>query len=111
MPLARRSRSADLDEIKQQVASDQQLPFIENQIQIPDARIEYDLARKGDQDMDQGSLSGHRDIEVLTAVYHPGHLRSKAQAGFRLYASASDRATLAARVEDEHHLLDQILDL
>jgi hypothetical protein len=93
----------DLNEIKQQVAERFDLPFVDNGIQIPDARIEYDL--------DQGSRSGHQDIEVLTAAYRPGHLRNKAQAGFHLYASSADRATLSARVEDDHHLLDHILEL
>jgi len=93
----------DIHEIKQQIAQQLELPFVNNGIQIPDARIDYDL--------DQGSRSGHADVEVLTAAYRPGHLRNKAQAGFHVYASASDRATLTARAEDEHHLLDQILEL
>jgi hypothetical protein len=93
----------DLNEIKQQVAERFDLPFVDNGIQIPDARIEYDT--------DQGSRSGHADIEVLTAAYRPGHIRGKAQAGFSLYASASDRATLTAKIENEHHLLDNILEL
>ena len=93
----------DMNEIKQQVAHDRDLPFVNNGIQIPDVRIEYDL--------DQGSRSGHQDIEVLTAAYRPGHLQGKAQAGFRLYASGADRATLTAKIENEHHLLDNILEL
>jgi hypothetical protein len=101
----------DINEIKQQVAAQLDLPFVNDGIQIPDARIEYDLARDGNQDIDQGSQTGHQDIEVLTAAYHPGHLRGKAQAGFHLYASSSDRATLTAKVEGEHHLLDNILEL
>ena len=75
----------DMAEIKQQVAQQFELPYINEGIQIPDARIEYD--------MDQGSRTGHEDIEVLTAAYRPGHLRAKAQAGFRAYASSSDRAS------------------
>jgi hypothetical protein len=101
----------DMNEIKRQVAKRFDLPFVNNGIQIPDARIDYDLDRKGGQDMDQGPRSGHADIEVLTAAYQPGHLRGKAQAGFRLYASAADRATLTAKIEGEHHLLDNILEL
>jgi DNA-binding transcriptional ArsR family regulator len=93
----------DLAEIKQQVAERFELPFTDGSIQIPDARIEYDL--------DQGSRSGHQDIEVLTAAYRPGHLRGKAQARFRLFASGADRATLSAKLEDDHHLLEQILEL
>ncbi len=93
----------DMNEIKQQVARQSDLPFVNDGIQIPDARIEYDL--------DQGSRTGHQDIEVLTAAYRPGHLRNKAQAGFHVYASASDRATLTAKIEGDHHLLDNILEL
>jgi hypothetical protein len=101
----------DLSEIKRQVAQQFELPFVNNTIQVPDARIQYDLDRKGDQDPDQGSRTGHEDIEVLTAAYHAGHLRAKAQAGFRNYASSADRATLSARVEDDHHLMEHILEL
>jgi len=101
----------DITEIKQQVAGQLELPFVNGKIQIPDARIDYDLDRSTDQDLDQGSRSGHQDIEVLTAAYHAGHLRSKAQAGFRNYASASDRSTLTAKIEDDQHLMENILDL
>ena len=101
----------DLSAIKQQVAQQFDLPFVNETIQIPDARIEYDLDRKVDQDPGQGSRSGHEDIEVLTAAYHPGHLRSKAQAGFRNYASASDSASLSAKIEDDHSLMCDILEL
>jgi hypothetical protein len=101
----------DMNDIKRQTAAQFDLPFLNGGIQIPDARIEFDLEQKDDQDLDQGSRSGHADIEVLTAAYRPGHLRNKAQAGFHVYASASDRAALTARVEDEHHLLDRILEL
>jgi len=93
----------DLNEIKEQVANEFNLPYVDNQIQIPDARIEYDL--------DQGSRVGSSDIEVVTGAYRPGHLRSKAQAGFRLYAGARDRARLGRDIEDEHHMLHEILDL
>ena len=90
-------------EIKQQVAQQFELPYVNDGIQIPDARIEYD--------MDQGSRTGHENIEVLTAAYRPGHLRNKAQAGFHNYASSSDRATLTAKIEGDHHLMENILEL
>ena len=93
----------DLNEIKEHVANEFNLPYVDNQIQIPDAHIEYDL--------DQGSRVGSSDIEVVTAAYRPGHLRSKAQAGFRLYAASRDRARLGRDIEDEHHMLHEILDL
>jgi hypothetical protein len=102
-------------EIKQQVAKQFDLPYVNGGIQIPDARIEYDLPRgvdrKPEPDQDQGSRTGHEDIDVLTAAYRPGHLRNKAQAGFHVYASPSDRATLTAKIEDDHHLMENILEL
>ncbi|MGA9671398.1 MAG: hypothetical protein WBQ94_19460, partial [Terracidiphilus sp.] len=101
----------DMAEIKQQVAERFELPFVDGKIQIPDARIDYDLPLDAGQDVDQGSLTGHQDIEVLTAAYHAGHLRSKAQAGFRNYASASDRSSLTAKIEDDSRLMENILDL
>ncbi len=90
-------------EIKQQVAQQFDLPYVNDGIQIPDARIEYDL--------DQASGGSHEDIEVLTAAYRPGHLRAKAQAGFHVYASSSDRATLTAKIEGDHYLMENILEL
>jgi hypothetical protein len=98
-------------EIKQQVAEKFELPFVDGKIQIPDARIEYDQPQKDDRDMDQGSRTGQEDIEVLTAAYRPGHLRNKAQAGFHVYASSSDRATLTSKIEYDHHLMENILEL
>jgi hypothetical protein len=99
----------DMSEIKQQVAERFELPFVDGRIQIPDARIDYDLSRENDQD--QGPRTGHEDIEVLTAAYHAGHLRSKAQAGFHNYASSVDRSSLTARIEGDSHLMENILDL
>jgi hypothetical protein len=101
----------DMAEIKEQVAGKFDLPFVDGGIQIPDARIEYNLPRKHDQEIDQGPRISHEDIEVLTAAYRPGHLRNKAQAGFHVYASSSDRATLTAKIEDDHHLMERILEL
>lgn len=103
----------DMASIKEEVAAKLELPFVDGQIQIPDARIDYELPRDAERDVDadQGSRTGHEDIEVLTAAYHAGHLRSKAQAGFRNYASSADRATITARIEGDHHMMENILEL
>jgi hypothetical protein len=101
----------DMSDIKREVARQFELPYVNEGIQIPDARIEYDLPQKNNQGGDQRTSSGHQDIEVLTAAYRPGHLRNKAQAGFHLYASSSDRATLTGKIEDDHHLMENILEL
>lgn len=104
----------DMAEIKKEVAAKLELPFVNGKIQIPDARIEFDrkLDDAQSQDPDQGSRTGgHEDIEVLTAAYRPGHLRAKAQAGFRAYASSADRSSITAKIEDEHNMMRDILDL
>jgi hypothetical protein len=101
----------DIGEIKQKVAKDFELPYVNDGIQIPDARIVYDLDPKVDQDRDQGSRGGHEDIEVLTAAYSPSHLRAKSQAGFRVYASHSDRASITSKIEGDHYLMENILEL
>lgn len=103
----------DMADIKEEVAAKFELPFVDGRIQIPDARIDYELPPDVERDVDagQGPRTGHEDIEVLTAAYHAGHLRSKAQAGFRNYASASDIATLTSKIENDHHLMENILEL
>jgi hypothetical protein len=101
----------DMAEIKEQVAKQQELPFVDGRIQIPDARIEYDREPKPGEDIDQGSRTGHEDIEVLTAAYSAGHLRAKAQAGFRAYAASADRASITAKIEDDHDMMRDVLDL
>lgn len=101
----------DMAEIKQKVAKDFELPYVNDGIQIPDARIVYDLTPRNEQELDQGTRTGHEDIEVLTAAYRPGHLRAKAQAGFRAYASPADRASITAKIEGGHYLMENILEL
>ena len=100
----------EMRDIKQEVAERFDLPFVNGSIQVPDARIEFDREPKSDE-RDRGGRTGHEDIEVLTAAYRPGHLRNKAQAGFHVYASSSDRATLRAKIEDDHGLMADILEL
>jgi DNA-binding transcriptional ArsR family regulator len=106
----------DMAEIKEEVAKRQELPFVNGKIQIPDARIEFDhKAEDGQavsQDADQGARTGgHEDIEVLTAAYRRGQLRSKAQAGFRAYAAGADRSSITAKIEDDHGMMQDIFDL
>lgn len=110
----------DMAEIKEEVAKKQELPFVNGKIQIPDARIEFDRKAENSQDVsqdlkhdqDQGSRTGgHEDIEVLTAAYRRGQLRSKAQAGFRAYASGADRSSITAKIENDHDMMQDIFDL
>jgi hypothetical protein len=89
-------------EIKREVAQQFELPYVRDKIEIPDARIHYE--------MDQGARTAFSDIEVVTAAYRPGHMQAKAQAGFRMYASASDHSRLS-KIENEQHVLDWVMDL
>ncbi len=89
-----------MDEIKLEVAQQFELPYVRRKIEIPDARIHYD----------QGTRTAFSDIEVVTAAYRPGHMQAKTQAGFRLYASASDHSRLS-KIENEQHVLDWVMDL
>jgi hypothetical protein len=91
-----------MGDIKREVAEQHELPYVRDKIEIPDLRIYYDT--------DQGARTAFSDVEVVTAAYRPGHLRAKSQAGFRVYASASDRSRLAT-IEDEQHMLDWVMDL
>jgi hypothetical protein len=91
-----------MDEIKREVAQQLELPYVRDKIEIPDARIHYDT--------DQGSRSAFSDVEVVTAAYRPGHMQAKAQAGFRMYASASDHSRLG-KIENDQHMLDWVMDL
>jgi hypothetical protein len=97
--------SRRMDEIKREVAAQHELPFVREKIEIPDARIHYEV-----EDPELGSRAAFSDVEVVTAAYRPGHMRAKTQAGFRMYANASDRSRLG-RVEDEQHMLDWVMEL
>ena len=92
----------NITDIKREVAQQFDLPYVRDKIEIPDARVHYEI--------DQGARTASSDIEVVTAAYRPAHMRAKEQAGFRLYASSSDRSRLG-KVEDEQHLLDWVMDL
>jgi hypothetical protein len=97
--------SRSMDEIKREVAAQHELPFVRDKIEIPDARIHYDV-----NDPELGSRAAFSDVEVVTAAYRPAHMRAKTQAGFRMYANASDRSRLG-RIEDEQHMLDWVMEL
>jgi hypothetical protein len=97
--------SRGMDAIKREVAAQQELPFVRDKIEIPDARIHYDV-----EDQGQGSRAAFSDVEVVTAAYRPAHMRAKTQAGFHMYANASDHSRLG-KVEDEQHMLDWVMEL
>jgi hypothetical protein len=62
-------------------------------------------------DLGHGAPTGYSDVEIATAAYHVKHLSAKMQAGFRIYASGFDRATLTERIEGDYNMMQGILDL
>jgi DNA-binding PadR family transcriptional regulator len=86
---------------KQEIAEEHGLKVIDGHVVIPDLRLEYETP-----DHEQSRV----DLEVVTGNYRSGGLSSKARAGFRLYASAADRARLRAAMTDPE-IMQEIFSL
>jgi DNA-binding MarR family transcriptional regulator len=59
-------------------AREHELPYYDNQVHFPDARIEYEVV--------DGDIR-HRDIEVTTEHYRGGHASSATRSGFSIHRS------------------------
>ncbi len=70
-------------------------------VQIPDVRLEYET-REGTQ--------ARVDLELATEHYKPSQVAAKAQAGFTIYAPASQTGRLSAAL-DERGVLAEIFSL
>lgn len=55
------------------------LPIIDDHLELPDLRIEYEAA---------DGRSEHRDVELVTEHYSRGQMAGKARAGFAMYRAA-----------------------
>jgi hypothetical protein len=79
--LNRRDRPADatLETDREAFAEAQRLPIIDGHLELPDLRLEVELA-DGTRDV--------RDVEVVTEHYSHSQLAGKSQAGFALYRPA-----------------------
>jgi hypothetical protein len=77
------------------------LRVIDGAVQIPDVRLEYET-REGTQ--------ARVDLELATEHYKPSQVAAKAQAGFTIYAPASQAGRLSAALEDRG-ILAEILSL
>jgi hypothetical protein len=101
-PLAKeRPRSEEYKKRQAEVAAQHGLKVVRGHIQLPDLRIEYETP--------DGEMA-RSDLELATHHYRGGQLASKAEAGFRFYASAEDRGRISA-VFDDHHITVEILSL
>ena len=77
------------------------LRVVDGTVQIPDVRLEYET-REGTQ--------ARVDLELATEHYKPSQVAAKAQAGFTIYAPASQTGRLSAALEDRG-ILAEILSL
>lgn len=57
-------------------AEDRDLPYVDQRVQFPDFRIEYEVDGR----------ERHEDVELLTQHYRGAHAAGRASTGFRLYS-------------------------
>jgi hypothetical protein len=57
-------------------AQDRDLPYVDQRVQFPDFRIEYEVDGR----------ERHEDVELLTQHYRGAHAAGRASTGFRLYS-------------------------
>jgi hypothetical protein len=90
-PLAKAKGLPPLEYAKRQaeVAQENGLKVVQGKIPLPDLRIEYETA--------EGELT-RVDLELATHHYHGSHLRTKVEAGFKMYGDSSCRRS--APLED-----------
>ncbi len=77
------------------------LRVVDGAVQIPDLRLEYETR--------EGTIA-RVDLELATEHYKPSQVAAKAQAGFTIYAPASQTGRLSAALE-ERGIVAEILSL
>jgi hypothetical protein len=88
-------------EARERVAEKQGLVLVNDKVQVPDLRLEYETSDHG---------RGHIDLELATRNYRPRALAQKAKAGFSIYAPREDASKLR-RILDDTELTARILSL
>jgi hypothetical protein len=86
---------------RERIAEKHGLVLINDKVQVPDLRLEYETA---------DHECKHIDLELATRNYRPRALAQKAKAGFSLYAPREDASKLR-RILDEAELTARILSL
>ena len=79
---ADRPRNESLQEARQEFAVANRLPVVDDHLELPDLRIEYETP--------DGGLE-YRDLELVTEHYSRAQLAGKARAGFTAYRGGSSR--------------------
>jgi hypothetical protein len=83
--LAHLGDQAHSREARERVAGKQGLVLVNDQVQIPDLRLEFETADHERR---------HIDLELVTRNYRPRGLEQKAKAGFSIYAPREDASRL-----------------
>jgi hypothetical protein len=86
---------------RERVAEKQGLVLVNDKVQVPDLRLEYETADHEHK---------HVDLELATRNYRPRALSQKAKAGFSIYAPREDASKLR-RILDESELTARIFAL
>jgi len=97
----RQKSGKDLAIAREEIAQKYHLKVVENKIQFPDVRIEYEGP---EQDLSIGRSSGEVDLEYVSEHYKPGQIAAKRAAGFTLYTENGRRGRSA-------HGPDLIMDI
>lgn len=85
-------------ERQEEIARENGLHVVEGCLVLPDVRVEYETADGEER---------HVDLELATQNYRAAHIRSKAAAGFRVYAQA--KGGHLSTVLDNHDLIAELL--
>ena len=88
-------------EARERVAEKQGLVLVNEKVQVPDLRLEYETSDHERR---------HIDLELATRNYRPRALAQKAKAGFSIYAPREDASKLR-RILDDTELTARILSL
>ena len=99
--LARLGDQAQSREARERVAGKHGLVLVDDTVQVPDLRLEYETA-----DFERR----HVDLELATHNYRPRALAQKSKAGFSIYASREDASKLR-RTFDNSNLTARIFAL
>jgi len=99
--LAQLGDQAQTRDARERVAERQGLVLVNDQVQVPDLRLEYETADHEHR---------HVDLELATRNYRPRALAQKAKAGFSIYAPREDASKLR-RIFDESELTARIFAL
>src|SRR6266700_2976676 len=83
----RRKWGGDLKIVRQDIARKHNLPIVDNTIQIPDLRIEY----QAEDGSSMGGGSGSVDLEYVTDHYKGAQIATKRAAGFTMYHEQGGR--------------------